>query len=70
MEEDEVEESQTNQENDESNSLKRPKTERDPDYTEEESPEKAPQGAETKTNTITNYFIGAKAAADTNSNKQ
>ena len=45
MEEDEVEEPQTNQENEESYSLKRPKTERDPDYTEEESPEKAPQGA-------------------------
>ena len=48
MEEDEVEEPQTNQENDESNSLKRSKTERDPDYTEEESPEKALQGAEVK----------------------
>ena len=124
MEEDEVKESQTNQGNDESNSLKRPRTERDPDYTEEESPVKAPQGAEvkpsranslklfsifskpiisfnpkpikfnsnptdkevkippkrktakakkpkgtdTKTNKITNYFMGATAAADTNSN--
>ena len=48
MEEDEVEEPQTNQENEESYSLKRPKTERGPNFTEEESPEKAPQGAEVK----------------------
>ena len=38
MEEDEVEEPQTNQENEESYSLKRPKTERGPNFTEEESP--------------------------------
>ena len=48
VEEDEVEEPQTNQENEESYYLKRPKTERGPNFTEEESPEKAPQGAEVK----------------------
>merc|ERR1712045_21081 len=48
MEEDEVEEPQTNQEKEESYSLKRPKTERGPNFPEEESPEKAPQGAEVK----------------------
>ena len=73
MEEGEVEESQTNQGNDESNSLKRPKTERDPNYTEEESPEKASQGTEVKPsreNSLKLFSIFSKpiAAADTNSN--